>query len=103
MELFLSVAAVIAVLALDWVLRAVFVMPLPDCVDMVFVLDAENASMLEHAARGFRYLKNHRLVHGRFCIVLCSPSQEGLKLAQLIAKQPDIVLMEHECGQNCPK
>lgn len=97
MAVFLSVLAVLAVLALDWLLRYIFVMPLPECVDTVFDLTPETEAELEQAARGFRYLKNHRLLRGCFRIVLSEPSSEGLKLAQLLARSPDVVLMTREC------
>lgn len=101
MAVLFCVLAVIAVLAVEWYLRAVLVTPLPECADVVFRLDGESEKELEYAVCGYRFLKKYGYIQGKFVIAQCAPSEAGRKMAQIFAQHEDILLIE--TGECCPK
>ena len=98
MALFLCVVLVIAVLAVEWYIRALLVTPLPKCVSTVFFLDADSEAELEFAARGYRFLKKYDYLQGDFVIVPTAPTEQGRKAAQILARDDDVIVLERECG-----
>jgi len=103
MGLLLCAVVVIALVAIEWYLRAVLVTPMPKCADTVFYLDEESKAELEYAVRGYRFLKKYGYIQGKFVIVLRAPSEEGRKMAQIFAHQEDIMLIEKDGGVFCPE
>ncbi len=103
MAVFLCVLSLIAVLAVEWYLRALLVTPLPKCVSTVFFLDADSEQELEFAIRGYRFLKKYDYLQGDFVIVPTAPTVEGRKAAQIFARDDDIVIIETNEDFNVPE
>lgn len=104
MTIFLCVLLVIAVLAVEWYLRAQLVTPLPKCVKAVFFLDADSEAELEFAVRAYRFLKKYDYLRGDFVIVPCAPSAQGMEAARILAQEDDdVVIIEKEMGVFCPE
>ena len=102
MAVFLCVLLVIAVLAVEWYVRALFVTPLPNCVRTVFFLDADSEQELEFAIHGYRFLKKYDYLQGDFIIVPTAPSEEGWKAAQILARDDDVIILDRigaECSE----
>lgn len=102
MAVFLCVLLVIAVLAVEWYVRALLVTPLPKCVSTVFFLDTESENDLEFAIRGYRFLKKYDYLQGDFVIVPIAPTEQGRKAAQILARDDDVIILER-IGADCPE
>ena len=103
MAVFLCALLVIAVLAVEWYIRALLVTPMPKCVSTVFFLDADSESELEFAIRGYRFLRKYDYLQGEFVIVPTAPTEQGMKAAQILARDDDVIILEKECGLHCPE
>lgn len=103
MAVFLCVLLVIAVLAVEWYLRALLVTPLPKCVSTVFFLDADSEAELEFALRGYRFLKKYDYLQGDFVIVPTAPTEQGRKAAQILARNDDVIIIEKDIWLDRPE
>ena len=94
MAVVLCAVLVIALLAVEWYVRALLVTPLPKCVCTVFYLDADSEKELEFAIRGYRFLKKYDYLQGDFVIVPNGPTEEGRMAAQILARDDDVIILE---------
>ena len=96
MAVILAVLLVFCILALEWYVRARVLTPLPECVQCVFVLDAETEGALEYAVRGHRFLRRHGFVRGPLVVELRDPPPHARRSAELLAQRGDITVKEIE-------
>ncbi len=95
----LCVLLVVALLAVEWYVRALLVTPLPKCVSTVFCLNADSEKELEFAIRGYRFLKKYDYLQGNFVIVADAPTAEGQKAAQILARDDDVIILDRIGGK----
>ena len=76
-------------LALEWIVRAALLTPLPGNVQCVFHLDDETEPELEACVRGYRFLKRHGMIRGALILELGDASGHTRRAAALLARRGD--------------